>query len=144
MNAIRYALISGGRVVNVTMVDPDDQDQVEHIMDSCDAMMPTDTAGPGWEWTQEGGFTAPPEPVPLNPADVVLSRADFLRRFTLTERIAIRSARAADPVIDDLLAMLESTDTVRLAHQDILSGLDYLQQHGYLTPERAAEIAPVQ
>ena len=60
------------------------------------------------------------------------------------ERIAIRSARAADPVIDDLLAMFESTDTVRLAHQDILSGLAYLQQHGYLTPERAAEIAPVQ
>lgn len=144
MNEIRYALISGGRVTNVVMIDPDDQDQIERIMESCDAMVPTDASGPGWGWTPGGGFTAPPESVPLNPADVVLSRADFLRRFTLMERIAIRSARAADPVIDDLLAMLESTDTVRLAHQDILSGLAHLQQHGYLTPERAAEIAPVQ
>lgn len=136
---MRYALINGGRVVNVIMCDPAAVDEIQ----GHDAVVQTDTAGPGWAWTAEGGFVAPePEPMPEPEPDYgpALALVDFLRRFTVAERVTIREARKTDPIIDDFMGLMESAGTIRLRHPDTLAGLGYLVQQGKLTDERADEI----
>lgn len=130
----RYALISGGRVVNVIMLDPETLGDIHGY----DAIIESDTAGPGWGWTQEGGFT-PPEPAANRPA-AVLSQLEFLRRFTQAERQAIRSARAQSAELDDFMYLLESTATVRLDNADVVAGLALLEAGGLLATGRASEI----
>lgn len=130
----RYALISGGRVVNVIMLDPETLGDIHGY----DAIIESDTAGPGWGWTQEGGFT-PPEPAANRPA-AVLSRLEFLRRFTQAERQAIRSARAQSVELDDFMFLLEIAETVRLDNDDVMAGLAMLEGAGLLAAGRASEI----
>lgn len=130
----RYALISGGRVVNVIMLDP----AAVGYLQGYDFAVETNTAGPGWGWTQEGGFT-PPEPATPQPA-AVLSRLEFLRRFTPAERQAIRSAKAQSVELDDFMFLLEMAETVRLDNDDVMAGLAMLEGAGLLAAGRASEI----
>lgn len=69
-----------------------------------------------------------------------LSRLQFMRRFTQAERIAIRAARASDPVIDDFMGLLEMTDEVRLDDPDTIAGIQFMVSQSLLDPARADEI----
>lgn len=134
----RYALISGGRVVNVVMADPIALNEIQGY----DAVVETEIAGPGWSWTQEGGFT-PPEPTPASPSpqpSAILTRLEFLRRFTPTERQAIRSARAQSVELDDFMFLLEMAETIHLDNADVIAGLALLEASGLLAAGRASEI----
>jgi hypothetical protein len=86
--------------------------------------------------------TPEPDPVePVTPAPVLQwERLDFLRRFTMSERIPIRNARAADPVLHDFFSLLEQADTIHSNDPDTLAGMGYLVQQGYLTVARRDEI----
>ena len=77
---------------------------------------------------------APPEPV------TVVSRLDFQRRFTRTERIALRAAETTDPVVADFLLMLTLAEDVDLTSPDVTEGLAYLEANGFVTAERGAAI----
>lgn len=55
---MKLAQIDGGIVVNVAEVDP------SAVPDFMADWVETEEAGPGWTWTEEGGFT-PPEAVDL-------------------------------------------------------------------------------
>lgn len=69
-----------------------------------------------------------------------LTRLEFLSRFTVAERVAIRSAAKTDAIIEDFLAMLEAAQSVIPSHPDTVAGVGYLVQSGLLLPARAAEV----
>ena len=79
---------------------------------------------------------APPPPEPVT----VVSRLDFLRRFTRAERIALRAAETTDPVVADFLLMLTLAEDVDLTSADVTEGLAYLEANGFITAERGAAI----
>ena len=79
---------------------------------------------------------APPPPEPVT----VVSRLDFLRRFTRAERIALRAAETTDPVVADFLLMLTLAEDVDLTSPDVTEGLAYLEANAFVTAERGAAI----
>lgn len=100
-----------------------------------------DLAGLGEAWA---GVTYQPAPPPVvDPEPPVIrwmSQADFKRRLTASERIAVRAARSLDPVIDDFLDILDSTTNVNLDDPDLINGLAYMVALGLIAPERPAQI----
>lgn len=90
------------------------------------------------DWPVPDGHTLVeiPEPVPLTPQP--LTQLQFLRRFTVTERITIRAS--ADPVIQDFLHLVNLAQDVRLNDPDTLMGVHYLEQQGLIAEGRADEI----
>lgn len=67
-----------------------------------------------------------------------LTPYEFLSRFTMPERIDIRGS--ADPVVVDIMSMLDHAKDINPNHPDTVSGLGYLVSVGLLTTARAAEI----
>ena len=96
-------------------------------------------------WVLENGtWTAPPEPEPT-PAPTEapkVSPVEYKLLFTSAERVAIKAARATDPVIDDFYDIVEDPRLtyVDLGLQSVKDAINYLQSKGLLTAERAAEI----
>jgi DNA-binding MarR family transcriptional regulator len=70
----------------------------------------------------------------------VISRLNFLRRFTRAERIALRAAETTDPVVSDFLLMLTLAEDVDLTSPDVTEGLVYLEANGFVTAERGDAI----
>lgn len=79
---------------------------------------------------------APPPPAPVR----WIHKAIYLRRFTPQERIPIFAARGGDPILNDLLYVLESADNIFLDDPDLGNGLRYLVSQGLLGPGRVGEI----
>lgn len=107
--------------------------------------VPDDAAnGDGWI---DGQLVKPEPPAPVDPPapEVVypkVSPVEFMLLFTSPERVAIKSQRQNDPVIDDFMDIIEDT---RLTHVDLglkstQDALDYFVFKTILTPERKAEI----
>lgn len=69
-----------------------------------------------------------------------LTRLEFLRRFTVQERVAARGLAATDPVVFDFLDLLSAALNVVPTDSDVQMGLGYLVSVGVLTAERAREI----
>jgi len=69
-----------------------------------------------------------------------LTHLQFMTRFTMEERVAIRAAAKTDPVIDDFLELLEISDYIYPAHEMTLAGLQYMVSQNLLTSERAVEV----
>lgn len=78
------------------------------------------------------------DPVPIN--SKILSRLEFLHRFTAEERVAIRQASTTDPIIYDFLDLLYQAQEVRADDADTRAGLQYLETKGLLASGRATEI----
>jgi len=80
---------------------------------------------------------APPAPDPVR----VISRVQFLKRFTQKERIAIRTAAKVNDVVHDYLTLLDSTTgDVHLDDAFTSSGLDALEAAGLIGVGRASAI----
>ena len=77
----------------------------------------------------------PPPPAPL-----VLTPLQWLMRFTPAERIAIRAARVTDPVVEDIMDLLDKAQEVHPAEPATVQGVQYLVSVGLLTPARGAEV----
>lgn len=70
----------------------------------------------------------------------VLTKLDFLRRFTTQERIAIREAAKTDPVIFDAMDLLNMATYVSLTDQDTINLVGYLALQGVVAQTRVSEI----
>lgn len=123
-----YGLRRGGKMVSLTTVLPDP------IPDGLivETIGPDFPDGKAWD---EGALAF----VDVRAATIVPS-IDFLRRFTVGERVAIRAASSTDPVCLDFLEMLAAADRVDLGHPDVDAGIQYLLKLGLITSPRAAEI----
>lgn len=71
---------------------------------------------------------------------VELTPLQFLQRFTVYERVAIRGASKTDPIIEDFLDMINAASAFEGGHPLLMQGLGYMIQQGLITPERAAEV----
>jgi hypothetical protein len=86
-------------------------------------------------WMQPA--TTPP------PQSLVLSKIDFLQRFTTPERIAIRQAAKANVYLEDYMELLNSAITVDLSHASTITGLQMFEQFNLIGVGRANQILGV-
>ena len=70
----------------------------------------------------------------------ILSKLEYLRRFTSEERVTIRQAAKVTPVLEDYLAMLELADEINTGDADTIAAVNMLEQAGLIAPGRAAEV----
>lgn len=99
----------------------------------------------GWGRNEDGEWEAPtptPEPTPAPTESPKVSPVEFKLLFAPAERVAIKAARATDPVIDDFYDIVEDP---RLTHVDLglqstKDALSYMVAQGLLTEERRLEI----
>lgn len=68
----------------------------------------------------------------------MITKLTFLNRFTMSERMAIRSS--TDPIVLDIMNLLEIAEYVDVNDQNTMQGVGYLAMTGLLTNERVAEI----
>lgn len=73
----------------------------------------------------------------------VLTKFEFLNRFTQTERVAIRAAAASNGSLADFMQMLEIATDVDVTNEATVAGVTFLETVGLLAAGRAAEILAV-
>lgn len=71
---------------------------------------------------------------------VTLTKYEFLARFTQEERVAIRTAAAANGELYDFMEMLNVADEVKLTHPNTVAGVGLLEAVGLVAEGRAAII----
>lgn len=74
------------------------------------------------------------------PIPRTITKLEYLRRFTTEERVAIRSAAASNPVLDDYLKLMELAQEINLDDQDTVAAVTMLEQAGLIAAGRAAEV----
>lgn len=72
----------------------------------------------------------------FDPKHSVVSKLDFLGRFTVTERIGIRNTAKTDAVVEDFMDLLNKAEHVDLASANTIAGLGYLVSIGLITAAR--------
>lgn len=99
------------------------------------------TGGEIWDAATQAFVEAPPSEDGL--IGTRLERIDFLRLFTVPERIAIRTAAKSDPIIEDFMDILGAANAVWTGNLDTIAGVQYMASQGIITPARAAEVLSV-
>jgi len=69
-----------------------------------------------------------------------LTKLEYQSRFTAAERIKIRTAAKTDPVVEDILALMDSATEIVLVDDRTIQAANALEALGHLSPGRAAEI----
>lgn len=70
----------------------------------------------------------------------ILTKLEYLRRFTQDERIAIRQAATQSPVLDDYLRLLDMAQEVNTGDPDTVAAVRMLEAVGLLSQGRAIEV----
>lgn len=70
----------------------------------------------------------------------ILSKLEYLRRFTSEERVTIRQAAKVTPVLEDYLSLLELADEINTGDADTIAAVNMLEQAGLIAQGRAAEV----
>ena len=63
-----------------------------------------------------------------------ISKRELLSRFTLEERTSIRNS--TDPIVQDLMFILDAANFIDLSDRQLIQGLNYLSSIGMLSPDR--------
>ena len=84
------------------------------------------------EWT--------PEAQPPATANQTLTKLEYLRRFTVEERVAIRAAAEQNAVLADYLQLMELAQYINTGDPDTIDAVQMLEQSGLIAAGRAAEI----
>ena len=74
------------------------------------------------------------------PVPRTITKLEYLRRFTTDERVAIRAAAAANPVLDDYLKLMELAQEINTGDPDTIAAVTMLEQAGLIATGRAQEI----
>ena len=134
------------RIINNVAVDVSTNPQEQFHPDIAAEFEPVpDDVQAGWARNEAGEWEAPaptPEPTPAPTESPKVSPVEFKLLFAPAERVAIKAARATDPVIDDFYDIVEDP---RLTHVDLglqstKDALSYMVAQGLLTEERRLEI----
>ncbi len=70
--------------------------------------------------------------------NTIITQLEFLKRFTVEERINIRAS--TDPIIVDFLHLLNLAKDIDLVDSNTIAGVNYCESIGLLTQGRAFEI----
>ena len=74
------------------------------------------------------------------PVPRTITKLEYLRRFTVEERVAIRAAAAANPVLSDYLQLMELAHEISLDDPDTVAAVQMLEQSGLIAAGRAIEV----
>lgn len=100
----------------------------------------TDRPGSGFDWNPATlKFDLPRAPIAPP-----VSSIDFMRRFTQTERAAIRRLSKRDDIAEDFFDLLKVTPTLQVTDPDVIGGVHYLASKGVLDTARIAEILSIE
>ena len=110
-------------------------DGVEVLRYSADA--PVEWAGMAFA-THDHTEQAEQPVLPSGPRTI--TKLEYLRRFTTAERVAIRAAASANPVLDDYLKLMELAQEINLDDPDTIAAVQMLEQSGLIASGRAAEV----
>lgn len=69
---------------------------------------------------------------------VQLTKLEFLSRFTMEERIAMRSS--TDPILADIVKLVEIAEFIDLGDPQTQQSVGYLGMIGILSPTRVTEV----
>ena len=134
------------RIINNVAVDVSTNPQEQFHPDIAAEFEPVpDDVQAGWARNEAGEWEAPaptPEPTPAPTESPKVSPVEFKLLFTAQERVAIKEARAADPVIDDFFEIVEDPRLthVNLGLQSAQDALGYLETKGLITDARRVQI----
>ena len=134
------------RIINNVAVETSTNPQEQFHPDIAAEFEPVpDDVQAGWARNEAGEWEAPaptPEPTPAPTESPKVSPVEFKLLFTAGERVAIKAARATDPVIDDFFEIVEDPRLthVNLGLQSTKDALVYLEVEGLITAERRQEI----
>lgn len=70
--------------------------------------------------------------------DTTITKLRFLNRFTISERLAIRAS--TDPVVNDIMKLLEVAEFVDTSDPNTIGGVNYLASVALIAPSRVAEV----
>lgn len=70
----------------------------------------------------------------------ILTKLEYLRRFTTEERVTIREASKANPVLEDYLAMMELAEEIDTGDADTIAAVNMLERVGLIGAGRANEV----
>jgi hypothetical protein len=76
----------------------------------------------------------------INDPKYIIKPLDFIKRFTLLERVNIHERSTTHAFVRDMLYMISITDVIDLCSNDVVDGLAYLNSLGVLSPDRVIEI----
>lgn len=136
-----YLLVKNGVVQNRVIATPDWADAADQSGEwdyVVDVATVTGNPGPGWTTPDGVNYTPPAAPV-VGPIRVI-PFLDFMRRFTRTERIALRGIMATNGTIEDFIMMLQLDGIVDLDDQDVIDRLAQAESAGVIAAGRADEI----
>lgn len=88
----------------------------------------------------QSSTTSCKKPVEAVPVQRIVTKLEYLRRFTMEERITIRQAATQSPGLSDYLAMLELAQDINLDDADTIGAVSMLEGAGLIATGRAAEI----
>lgn len=134
------------RIINNVAVDVSTNPQEQFHPDIATEFEPVpDDVQAGWARNEAGEWEAPaptPEPTPAPTESPKVSPVEFKLLFTAGERVAIKAARASDPVIDDFFSIIEDPRLthVNLGLQSTQDALGYLETKGVITDARRVQI----
>lgn len=81
-----------------------------------------------------------PDGVIVGQSSRILTKLEYLRRFTQAERVAIREAAKVNPILEDYMALLDLAEEVNTGDADTIAALQMLEQAGLIAAGRAGEI----
>ena len=142
---MKYAWIQNEHIRDIAPGVPTDH-YTGDIAALYDTHVPDDAAnGDGWvngQLIKPVAPTIPPLPVPAPVVPPKVTPIQYKLLFTSAERIAIATAKATDPVLQDLYSILDDPrlTEVDLALQSTKDALDYLTAKGLIASGRKAEI----
>ena len=84
------------------------------------------------EWTPDAPIVAP--------VNHTLTKLEYLRRFTVEERVTIRAAAAQNPVLADYMQLMELAQEINTGDADTVAAVTMLEQAGLIAAGRAQEI----
>ena len=69
-----------------------------------------------------------------------LTKLEYLRRFTVDERVAIRAAAEQNAVLADYLQLMELAQDINTGDADTIAAVTMLEQAGLIAAGRAQEV----
>lgn len=140
--------MKSARIVNEVAVDVviGDPAKFFHPAVAAEFVPVPDEVENGWHRDAGTGAWSAPAPVETGPEPTVeapkVSPVEFKLLFTAQERVAMKDARATDPVIDDFFDIVEDPRLthVNLGLQSTRDALAYLEAKDLITTTRRQEI----
>lgn len=122
-----YALSKDGLLVGMTYENPYQFNLVGVSIHEFDGKMP-DLNSSVWDSELEEFIKTPG----------LLSKLDFLNRFTLEERLAIRAS--ADTIVFDIMKLLEAAEFIDITNHSTVQSVQYLALVGLIAEARISEV----